>query len=1240
MERNFIYKIVTFQLTLLSLLLTVFTSFGQSVTFNYTGAMQTWTVPPCVTSINVIVAGAKGGGGAGGNGARITATLTVTPGQVLNIFVGGAGSCGNNSGGWNGGATGWASNPANASYNSCGGGGASDIRIGGTALANRVIVAGGGGGKGGGSTTTTSGGGATCNNGAAGTSSYGSGGGGGTQTSGGAAGTPWAGTPPGGSAGSLGNGGQGGFWSTASGGGGGGGYYGGGGGGNDGCCTGANGGGGGGGGSSLVPAGGSCLAANNSGNGYVTINYVAGIGTAIASNTGAYCAGATVSLTGSGGNATSTYSWTGPNGFTSNLQNPTIPASTTANAGTYNFTVNSTGCVATASTTVVVNPLPAVNAGADQTVCVGTSVTLTGSGATTYSWNNSVSNGVTFVPAATTTYSVTGTSAGCTNTDQVVVTVNPLPTIIANDVSVCANGTITLNASGGSTYNWSPGTDLNQTTGASVNSTPQATITYTVTGTDINGCINTDPITVTVVPTTPVNAGPDVTICQGASTILSASGGLTYTWDNGLGNGNNVSITPAATTVYSVTGTDANGCPGTDNMTVTINSNPTVNAGTDLVICAGTSITLAGNGATNYTWDNGAANGVTFIPLSSEVFSVIGVDNNGCSGTDQINVTVNPLPTVNAGIDQAVCEGTSVTLAGTGAITYTWTNGITDNVAFVPASTLTYTVTGTDLNGCENTDDVQVIFNPLPLTNAGTDISVCDGTSVTLTGTGASTYSWDNAILNGIPFTPSIGTITYTLTGTSSAGCTTTDAVDVTVNPNPTPSIVGTLIYCVGFPTTLSADASYSTYTWSSGSSTNTASVTSANNPITLTVTNNFGCQGISAPVNTTELANIVNNTTVTICQGQTAIIHGVNQTTAGTYSQIFTSVNGCDSTSNVQLIVTPLPAINAGLDQTICIGNQVILTASGGSNYVWNNGVINGVGFTPSLGTMSYTVTGTGATGCVNTDQVNVTVIPLPTVSFTSDVITGCTPLTVNFTNTSANSANCIWTMSDGTSINGCGTVSNTFEAIDCYDITLTVTDNVGCTNSSTATSLICVEAPPIAAFNGTPAALNEYDSEVQFHNTTVGGSTYVWDFGDDSETSTLTNPEHDFAEAGIGSYVVTLIAFSPTGCSDTTTRTIQLLEDLIYYVPNSFTPDDNFYNQVFKPIFTTGYDPFDYTLLIYNRWGEVIFESHNVEFGWDGTYGDKGLVKEGVYTWKIEFKTKASDARKMIAGHVNVLR
>jgi hypothetical protein len=136
-------------LPFLVLSLGIGTSYGQAstITFNYTGAMQTWTVPPCVFTINVIVAGAKGGGANGGSGARISAPLNVTPGQILNIYCGGMGTQGNASGGWNGGGTGFASTNGNVAYSSWGGGGASDIRIGGTALVNRVIVGGGGGGK-------------------------------------------------------------------------------------------------------------------------------------------------------------------------------------------------------------------------------------------------------------------------------------------------------------------------------------------------------------------------------------------------------------------------------------------------------------------------------------------------------------------------------------------------------------------------------------------------------------------------------------------------------------------------------------------------------------------------------------------------------------------------------------------------------------------------------------------------------------------------------------------------------------------------------------------------------------------------------------------------------------------------------------------------------------------------------------------------------------------------------------
>ncbi len=154
---------------------------SQTVQFNYTGSMQSWVVPPCVYTINVVIAGAKGGGTNGGNGARITANIAVTPGQTLYIYCGGMGNLGSNSGGWNGGGTGhnsW------GNYSSWGGGGASDIRINGTALLNRVIVAGGGGGRSGGSSPVC-GAVANCNNGGQGCNTYGTGGGGGTQTAGG-----------------------------------------------------------------------------------------------------------------------------------------------------------------------------------------------------------------------------------------------------------------------------------------------------------------------------------------------------------------------------------------------------------------------------------------------------------------------------------------------------------------------------------------------------------------------------------------------------------------------------------------------------------------------------------------------------------------------------------------------------------------------------------------------------------------------------------------------------------------------------------------------------------------------------------------------------------------------------------------------------------------------------------------------------------------------------------------------
>jgi len=357
MKTNLLKELLLLPLSLF--LATLFNNFNviaqsNTATFNFTGQVQEWVVPPCVYEVCAEVRGAKGGGTNGGNGATINACFPVEPGQILYLHVGGMGTQGAASGGWNGGGTGQAS--TGFGQGAWGGGGASDIRIGGIALANRVIVAGGGGGRSGGSSPVC-GGAANCQNGAPGCNTFGFGGGGGTQVAGGAGGTPWAGVPPGGSAGTLGVGGQGGFWQDASGGGGGGGFYGGGGGGNDGCCSGANGGGGGGGGSSLMPAGGTCLAANNNTNGQIILTWTGGGagGQMTISSTGPYCAGQAIELNASLNTATF-YNWFGPNGFTSNLQNPQIPGNivNASFSGEYFLHYENGGCEDTLSVIVTV----------------------------------------------------------------------------------------------------------------------------------------------------------------------------------------------------------------------------------------------------------------------------------------------------------------------------------------------------------------------------------------------------------------------------------------------------------------------------------------------------------------------------------------------------------------------------------------------------------------------------------------------------------------------------------------------------------------------------------------------------------------------------------------------------------------------------------------------------------------------------------------------------------------------
>ncbi len=602
-----------------------------------------------------------------------------------------------------------------------------------------------------------------------------------------------------------------------------------------------------------------------------------------------------------------TYLWS--NGATT----PSITVTPTQTT-TYTCTITMNGASTAQSQTITVNAIPTVSAGQNQAICAGSTLTLSGSGASTYTWNNNIQNGLPFTPLSTQTYTVTGTDInGCTNTSQVQVVVNALPAVSGGqNQSVCAGASLVLNGAGALTYTW------NNNIQNGVSFIPNTTQTYTVIGTNANGCQNSAQVQVTVNPLPTVGAGLPIGVCSGAYVVLNGSGAQTYAWSNGIQNA--VPFVPGNTQVYTVTGTDANGCTDTDQILVTVNSYPQVSAGQNQTVCAGDSVTLTASGAPSYTWSNGLVNGFSFVPASTTTYSVIG-NSNGCLDTAQVTITVNPLPTVSAGQAQTVCAGSSVTLNATGASTYLWDNNVQNSVAFIPDTTQTYTVTGTDINGCENTAQITVIINALPTVSGGQNQSVCAGATLVLNGAGALTYTWNNNVQNGVAFIPST-TQTYTVIGTDTNGCQGTDQVLVEVL-SPTVSEINE-VACVEF--TLNGQS----YTQSGTYIQNLSNVAGCDSTLTLNLTinelpsipvissSNDNILSINAQANVTyqwifcNSGLSINNATDTIYSPTVNGVYGIELTNGcGTVSSECVTINNMNVPELMnEILVYPNPSL------------------------------------------------------------------------------------------------------------------------------------------------------------------------------------------------------------------------------------------------------------------------------------------------------------------------------------------
>lgn len=391
-------------------------------------------------------------------------------------------------------------------------------------------------------------------------------------------------------------------------------------------------------------------------------------------------------------------------------------------------------CLDNTTKTVTVNPLPTVTANSSAlNICAGSQITLTGGGASSYSWNNGVVNGVAFTPTATTTYTVTGTDGNnCQNTAQVTINVNPLPTVTANTTAttVCAGGQVTLTGGGATSYTWDNGV------ANGVAFTPTATTTYTVTGTDGNNCQNTAQVTVTVASAITVTANATSTsVCAGNQVTLSGTGATSYTWDNGVTNG--VAFTPTATTTYSVTGTSGS-CTDMDQITIAVNPLPVANF-TAPSICLNTPTqfndlsTISNGNIVNWQWDFGDGAGTSTAQNPSYLYATANTynvsltitSNNGCINTIVIPITVTS-------VDATTTTNGVVISANNSNATYQWVDcnnnnspisGAT-NQTFSPTVTGDYAIIVTE-NGCSETSACEnIVITSISELNNGNKITL------------------------------------------------------------------------------------------------------------------------------------------------------------------------------------------------------------------------------------------------------------------------------------------------------------------------------------------------------------------------------------------------------------------------------------------------------------------------------------------------------------------------------------
>lgn len=790
------------------------------------------------------------------------------------------------------------------------------------------------------------------------------------------------------------------------------------------------------------------------------------------------------------------------------------------------------------------------------------------------------------------------------------------------------DGCATAIPSGGNppfTYTWSNGATNATNCGLGPGN-------YTATVIDVYGCKATN--TVQIIEPTPVvpSAVTQSVSCfdfsDGSATVTATGGTGTYGYfefqpQGGAGSNNFASYLHAGN--YTVNVYDGNNCVGTTTFQI-IDPPPIIlSYQTKSVTCyngsdgSATVTAIGGVGNYNYSWLPNVSNTNIINNVPYNTYTCLVTDANGC--VKQINIPINQPQQVtftfnvtpdrchqNNGIIYSIVNG------GVQPYQYLWSNGTTQYSVSGLSGNQMYTLTITDANNCVYQDTV---FVPAPeppqITSTSFTPPLCyggkDGTAYVTHqyGTPPLYYQWvppANGYQDSINYSVSAGT--YTVYLQDYYGCLTYTTITVTQPPPIGLNVSPDQVICYGTTATLSANAFNGTlpyqYFWDT----------------------NSGFTG-SGP-------------------------HIVTLTTTTQYSVFAVDTNGCKSETKVINITVKPPLLAKGENITICAESsytlEPIFTSPGNNGpytYQWFNGVTTKTNvIVGDINNNPATYSVTISDGCSNPDAVavfTVNVLPKPKGYFTSDFQKGCPPLKVTF-NATSDGANdqYIWTLGNGNTLTG-NNIIQIYEGVGTYTIGLQITNQYGCRRDTIVPDYIEVFPQPKADFEPMPSVTTIEDPIVNFSNLSNGNDFNEWNFGDMYSLNNISyelHPYHVYEMAG--DYDVYLVVKNSYGCRDVIMKRIRIEPVYHLYIPNVFTPNGDGLNDVFLPK-GVGIDENNYKMLIYDRWGELVYQSNNLYIGWDGSIKNKSnSATQDVYVYKIYTQDLKGNKYEYV-GHVTCL-